>query len=203
MTNKSRLKLLHRREEHLQDLFDSARSQLLTLAANEGQYVQFLEGIIVQGFLQLLEPSVYIQTRKKDVQAVEQAAAAAAKNYKEISGRDVAFEVSGALSDDGCVSLLSSDDVYVYPSHSAGGVKLISGTGRITIDNTLDERLRLLEDRVSSLILLYSEVTPPHLLTHRCFPKSDANSSETTRTVNSTRKSDNSLDFLLHTSDVL
>jgi hypothetical protein len=31
---------------------------------------------------------------------------------------------------------------------SAGGVKLISGTRRITLDNTLDERLRLLEDRV-------------------------------------------------------
>ena len=30
----------------------------------------------------------------------------------------------------------------------AGGVVLISGTGRITLDNTLDERLRLLEDRV-------------------------------------------------------
>lgn len=27
-------------------------------------------------------------------------------------------------------------------------MKLRSGTGRITIDNTLDERLRLLEDRV-------------------------------------------------------
>lgn len=33
-------------------------------------------------------------------------------------------------------------------SCSAGGTILISGTGRITLDNTLDERLRLLEDRV-------------------------------------------------------
>jgi vacuolar-type H+-ATPase subunit E/Vma4 len=31
---------------------------------------------------------------------------------------------------------------------SSGGVKLISGSRRITLDNTLDERLRLLEDRV-------------------------------------------------------
>ncbi|KAJ2968464.1 hypothetical protein NUW54_g13209 [Trametes sanguinea] len=31
---------------------------------------------------------------------------------------------------------------------SAGGVKLVSGTERITLDNTLDERLRLLEDRM-------------------------------------------------------
>lgn len=37
------------------------------------------------------------------------------------------------------------------PAYSAGGIKLVSGNGRITLDNTLDERLRLLEDRVSAL----------------------------------------------------
>lgn len=31
---------------------------------------------------------------------------------------------------------------------SAGGIILVSATRRITIDNTLDERLRLLEDKV-------------------------------------------------------
>ena len=36
-------------------------------------------------------------------------------------------------------------------AYSAGGVKLVSGNGRITLDNTLDERLRLLEDRASAL----------------------------------------------------
>ena len=32
---------------------------------------------------------------------------------------------------------------------SQGGVKLVSGTGRITLDNTMEERLRLLEDKVT------------------------------------------------------
>ena len=38
----------------------------------------------------------------------------------------------------------------MVPSHfrSQGGVKLVSGTGRITLDNTIEERLRLLEDKV-------------------------------------------------------
>ena len=31
--------------------------------------------------------------------------------------------------------------------------KLVSGTRRITLDNTLDERLRLLEDRVRHLVI--------------------------------------------------
>jgi vacuolar-type H+-ATPase subunit E/Vma4 len=37
-------------------------------------------------------------------------------------------------------------------SLSAGGVVLIGANNRITIDNTLDERLRLLEDRVRGTI---------------------------------------------------
>ncbi|ESK85475.1 vacuolar atp synthase subunit e [Moniliophthora roreri MCA 2997] len=131
LTNKSRLKLLHRREEHLQDLFQTARDQILQLSSSADRYVQFLEGVIVQGFLQILEPSVTVHTRKKDVDLVKQASEAASKSYKDISGRDVEFEVEGNLSDDG-----------------AGGVKLVSSSGRITLDNTLDERLRLLEDRM-------------------------------------------------------
>ncbi|TFK65987.1 ATPase V1/A1 complex subunit E [Pluteus cervinus] len=131
LTNKSRLKLLHRREEHIQDLFSTGRTSILTLAQDQGRYRQFLEGVIVQGFLQLLEPAATLHARKSDVSIVEQAASNAAAVYKQISGRVVDFKVEGTLSNDG-----------------AGGIKLISGTQRITVDNTLDERLRLLEDRM-------------------------------------------------------
>lgn len=46
--NKSRLRLLQRREEHIQDLFQNAREALLELSKDEGRYVQLLEGIIIQ-----------------------------------------------------------------------------------------------------------------------------------------------------------
>jgi len=131
LTNKSRLKLLHRREEHLQDLFSISRSSILALAKDDGRYIQFLEGVIVQGFLQLMESNVKLLSRKKDARIVKQAADAAAKAYNEISGQEVQFEIESSLSDEG-----------------AGGVKLINSSRRITIDNTLDERLRLLEDRM-------------------------------------------------------
>ncbi|OJT01764.1 V-type proton ATPase subunit E [Trametes pubescens] len=131
LTNKSRLKLLQQREEHIQDLFSTARSSIDTLAKNEGQYVQFLEGVIVQGFLSLLEPDVTVYAREKDVKLVQQAVDSASKQFNEISGRTVKATVEGSLSND-----------------IAGGVKLVSGTERITLDNTLDERLRLLEDRM-------------------------------------------------------
>jgi V-type H+-transporting ATPase subunit E len=131
LTNKSRLKLLHRREEHIQDLFSTSRLSILSLATSEGQYTQFLEGVIVQGFLQLMESNVTVLARKKDLDIVKQSAETAAKSYNEISGLEVQFDVEATLSDDG-----------------AGGIKLANGTRRITIDNTLDERLRLLEDRM-------------------------------------------------------
>ncbi|KAL0570743.1 V-ATPase V1 sector subunit E [Marasmius crinis-equi] len=131
LTNKSRLKLLHRREEHLQELFSAARAEVLKLSEDDGRYVQFLEGVIVQGYLQILESSIVVHARKKDVDLVNQAADSAAKQYQDLSGREIKFSVEGSLSDD-----------------AAGGVKLVSGSGRITVDNTLDERLRLLEDRM-------------------------------------------------------
>ncbi|OSX62208.1 hypothetical protein POSPLADRAFT_1142789 [Postia placenta MAD-698-R-SB12] len=131
LTNKSRLKLLQLREEHLQDLFASSRAQILALAADEGRYTQFLQSVIVQGYLQLLEPEVTVLVREKDFEFAQQAADNAAAQYTEISGRIVTPTVKPALSND-----------------IAGGVKLIGGTNRITLDNTLDERLRLLEDRM-------------------------------------------------------
>ena len=103
LTNKSRLKLLHRREEHLQELFSSSRSALLSLAKDETRYTQFLEGVIVQGYLQIMEPSVTVHSRKRDVDGAKQAAESAARTFKEISGRDIEFDIEGTLSDDGYV----------------------------------------------------------------------------------------------------
>ena len=99
LTNKSRLRLLHLREQNLQDLFQVAREQLATLASSS-QYVQFLQGIIVQGFLQLLDPEVIIHVREADAAAAKQAAGAASKQYTDISGRHVEYEVVASLSPD-------------------------------------------------------------------------------------------------------
>lgn len=99
LTNKSRLKLLHLREQHLQDLFQASRDQLVSLSLSS-QYVQFLQGVIVQGFLQLLEPEVTIHVRETDVDAAKQAAEGAANEYKEISGREIKYDVVSSLSND-------------------------------------------------------------------------------------------------------
>ena len=57
----------------------------------------------MQGFLQLMEPSVTVLSRSKDVDVVTMASKSAGRQYKEVSGRDVKFEVDGSLPDDGYV----------------------------------------------------------------------------------------------------
>lgn len=99
LTNKSRLKLLHLREQNLQDLFQASREQLTTLASSS-QYVQFLQGNIVQGFLQLLETEVSIHIREVDAAVAREAAEAALNQYTEISGRRVKYELVTSLSPD-------------------------------------------------------------------------------------------------------
>jgi len=131
LTNKSRLKLLQQREEHLQDLFSTARSSIVSLSSSDDRYIQFLENVITQGLLALLETDILVLARDEDIDIVQRAAEGAERQYEEISGRTVQTKVQGGLSSD-----------------LAGGVTLIGATNRITLDNTLDERLRLLEDRM-------------------------------------------------------
>jgi V-type H+-transporting ATPase subunit E len=100
LTNKSRLRLLHRREEHLQDLFALARAQIARLAGDEARYVQFLEGVIAQGLLQLLEPSATVYARAKDAAIAARALDGAKKTYYDISGRQVELELDASLGDE-------------------------------------------------------------------------------------------------------
>lgn len=100
LTNKSRLKLLQRREEQLQELFSIARSSILTFAEDEGRYSQFLEGAVVQGLLQLMDSKVTLLAREQDAEIMENAGEKAAESYTRISGREVSFELETTLSNE-------------------------------------------------------------------------------------------------------
>lgn len=69
---------------------------------------------------------------------------------------------------------------------SQGGVKFVSGTGRITLDNTMEERLRLLEDKVTFFFLFCWRT---NLLIHipfvRCYQRLGKSCLGRTQTVNS------------------
>lgn len=134
-TNAARLKLLQTREEHLQTLFDSARSKLATTTSNPEAYATLLQQLSLQGLLQLTEPKVTLVTRPQDVSVLEGLISTIQSKYKEIYGKPVSLTATEGLLRD-----------------SSGGVKLVSHDEKITIDNTLEERLRLIEEQMLPII---------------------------------------------------
>jgi hypothetical protein len=57
--------------------------------------------VIVQGFLQIMEPKVFVHTRTQDVDAAEQAAEGASKTYQDLTGQTVEFEIEPDLGKEG------------------------------------------------------------------------------------------------------
>jgi len=80
----------------------------------------------------LLASDVTIAHRPKDADLVKKAAKKAGDRYKEMSGRESKISFEDSLNDD-----------------SAGGVTGSTMGGRIRVDNTLQERLKILEEKVS------------------------------------------------------
>ncbi|ORY54171.1 ATPase V1 A1 complex subunit E [Leucosporidium creatinivorum] len=129
--NKSRLQLLERREELLEKVFDDARAKIGETTSDENKYAELLKGLILQALFTIMEKDIKISGRKKDVKLVKKAAEEAASEFEKEAGWPVKFAVDEELAES-----------------SAGGV-IIKGYGsRITVNNTLDERLRLLEEKM-------------------------------------------------------
>ncbi|KAI5289910.1 V-ATPase V1 sector subunit E [Ascosphaera acerosa] len=131
LANKTRIQVLSARQELLDELFDRARTEVAR-AADSGKidYVDALKGLVLQGLYTLDETKVAVRARQADYEKVRKAMDAAKEEFKEKVGREVAL------------TLLEDEPL---PAESAGGVIIVGGNGKIEINNTFEERLRLLE----------------------------------------------------------
>lgn len=130
VANKSRLKVLSARQELLDDLFSQSRDKMSSITKDKKKYQALLKDLILEGLYPLNESKIVVQARKADFELVKKAIDEAVKEYKSKVDKDVKV-----LLDEG--NPLAED--------STGGV-IVAGTGgRVTIDNTLDQRLKLLE----------------------------------------------------------
>lgn len=129
--NKTRLRALATKEEVLNDIFDAAKEKLKSISSKKGEYKPILAKLIEEGLLALLEEKVIVKVREADVKLAKEAAEDAAKGFKEKAKFDVDIEVSES-------DFLSKD--------IAGGVVLTNVSGKIEVDNTLEERLKLLSE---------------------------------------------------------
>ncbi|KAI1614054.1 ATP synthase subunit [Exophiala viscosa] len=128
MANKTRIKVLSARQELLDKLFEDARGKLAE-AANK-DYEEMLKGLILEGLYMLNESKLVIRCKQAEKDKVEGAAKKAAAEYKEKVGTDVEPVI---------------DEKNWLPEESAGGVYVVGGGGKIELNNTLEERLRMCE----------------------------------------------------------
>ncbi|GAA5878707.1 hypothetical protein JCM3774_000480 [Rhodotorula dairenensis] len=129
--NKARLQLLEKREELLEKVFDEAKAKLGEVTKDEKKYAELLKNLVLQALYTLMEKDITVSGRPKDRKLLEKAVEQAASEFKEKAGWEVQCEVDDQLGD-----------------KSNGGVLLRGYGSRITVNNTLDERLRLLQERM-------------------------------------------------------
>lgn len=129
--NKTRLRVLSENEKVLNDLFEEAEKGLVKLTANKGEYKPILEGLIEETLYALLEDEVTLKVREADVSLAKEAAETAAKKFEEKAKFLVKITVN------------ESD---FLNSGLAGGVIATNKSGKIEVDNTLEERLKILSE---------------------------------------------------------
>ncbi|KAH0543182.1 V-ATPase V1 sector subunit E [Glutinoglossum americanum] len=130
VANKTRLKVLSEKQALLDHLFEEAGKKFSELTGDKGLYQDLLKNLILQGLYALNEGQVQVRARKIDYGLVKSAVEAAAKEYRTKLGKGIKVEI---------------DEQNPLPEGSAGGVSIVGGNGKIDINNTLEERLRLLE----------------------------------------------------------
>ncbi|KAK4237844.1 vacuolar ATP synthase [Achaetomium macrosporum] len=131
MANQTRLRVLSARQELLDEIFAAAEKRLGEASADEERYATVLKGLILEGFYAMNEPELQVRVRKADYEAVRKAIEAAASEYKEKTGKEVAATI---------------DEENNVPDGSAGGVVIVGGNGKIDINNTFEARLELLRE---------------------------------------------------------
>jgi len=147
LANRQRLRVLSSKQQLLDGLFEDAGKKLAeTVGSGNGgskkgkkngggnggfDYENVLKGLVLEGLYALVESKVSVRCRKKDTDVVKKAAESAKKEYAEkLKGREVEITV---------------DEKENLPEGSAGGIVMFNGTGKIEINNTFEERLKLLE----------------------------------------------------------
>jgi len=130
VTNKIRLKVLGHRQELLDGIFEEARERLKGVSERDG-YKKLLKELILEGLYDIVEKRVEVQGREKDFGILRDAVNEAKEEYVEHTGLELD---------------ISLDESNPLPDELAGGVIISGLNGKIVVNNTLEERLKLMEN---------------------------------------------------------
>ncbi|EDU48291.1 NtpE Archaeal vacuolar-type H+-ATPase subunit E [Pyrenophora tritici-repentis] len=144
VSNKSRLRILSARQELLNRLFEDAEKKLADVSKDQSKYQGIMKALILEGAYALNEDKLQVKVRKADNDLTKKAIEEAQTEYKKQIGKDVSITI---------------DESDPLPEGSAGGAIIVGTNGRIDINNTLQERLKLLESQAlpSIRVTLFGE----------------------------------------------
>uniref|UniRef100_A0A8C1CFX9 ATPase H+ transporting V1 subunit E1a n=1 Tax=Cyprinus carpio carpio TaxID=630221 RepID=A0A8C1CFX9_CYPCA len=118
LMNQARLKVLKARDDMVKDLLNEAQQRLANIAKNPNEYPTLLEGLVLQGFYQLLEPKVIVRCRKEDVAMVQAAVKKNIPIYKETVKSNIEVRI---------------DENNFLPSDISGGVEVYNADADWTL----------------------------------------------------------------------
>lgn len=129
LLNQARLKVLKARDDMIMELMREAQQRLADIAKEPDNYAVLLQGLLLQGFYQLLESKVTVRCRQQDVQMVQAAVNKVIPIYIESVKMNLTVKI---------------DPQRFLPSDVCGGVELYNDNGKIKVTNTLERRLELI-----------------------------------------------------------
>ncbi|PWA26109.1 hypothetical protein CCH79_00015233 [Gambusia affinis] len=129
LMNQARLKVLKARDDMISDMLNEARQRLANIAKDPARYPALLDGLILQGFYQLLEPKVTIRCRKQDIQMVQASIQKNIPIYKAAVKNNLEVRID--------------QENFLSPDLS-GGIEIYNSNGKIKVSNTLESRLDLM-----------------------------------------------------------
>uniref|UniRef100_A0A8C6H7D2 Uncharacterized protein n=1 Tax=Mus spicilegus TaxID=10103 RepID=A0A8C6H7D2_MUSSI len=135
LMNQARLKVLRARDDLITDLLNEAKQRLSKVVKDTTRYQVLLDGLVLQGLYQLLEPRMIVRCRKQDFPLVKAAVQKAIPMYKIATKKDVDVQI---------------DQEAYLPEEIAGGVEIYNGDRKIKVSNTLESRLDLIAQQVSA-----------------------------------------------------
>ncbi|KAJ8007059.1 hypothetical protein DPEC_G00113640 [Dallia pectoralis] len=133
LMNQARLKVLKARDDMISEMLSEARKRLANIAKDPSRYPALMDGLILQGFYQLLETKVTIRCRKQDMQVVQAAIQKNIPVYKAAVKNSIEVRID--------------QDNFLSPDIS-GGIEMYNANGKIKVSNTLESRLDLMAQQM-------------------------------------------------------
>ncbi|RKF72933.1 V-type proton ATPase subunit E [Golovinomyces cichoracearum] len=131
VANKTRLKVLSARQELIDEIFQTAENKIGEITKDKENYRVVLKNLLLEGVYALNEKKIAVRGREVDYEILKESIATASEEYKQITGKDIQVVINEAEP---------------LPKESAGGLFIVCGGGKIDINNTFEERLKLLQE---------------------------------------------------------